>query len=52
MDFRKVIYENVEKNIHFITNMSIYTVTDILKFFEDILHILKVCFVFKKQLLC
>ena len=35
MDFWKVISENVEKkNIHFITNISIYTVTDILKFYE------------------
>ena len=35
MDFQKVIYENVEKkNIHFIANISIYTVTDILKFYE------------------
>ena len=25
MDFRIVIYENVKKNIHFTTNISIYT---------------------------
>ena len=50
MDFWKVIYENFEENIHFITNKHIYTVKDILKFFEDILHTVKVCFVFKKQL--
>ena len=35
MDFRKVIYENVKKkNIHFTKNISIYTVRDILKFYE------------------
>ena len=36
MDFRNVIYENVKikKKTHFITNISIYTVTDILKFYE------------------
>ena len=35
MDFWKVIYENVEtKKVHFITNISIYMVTDILKFYE------------------
>ena len=35
MDFRKVIYENIKKkNIHFTTNISIYTVRDILKFYE------------------
>ena len=35
MDFRKVIYENVEKkNIHFITNIYLYTVTAIFKFYE------------------
>ena len=35
MDFRKVIDENVEKkNSHLITNISIYTVTGILKFYE------------------
>ena len=41
MDFQKVIYENVEKkHIHFITNISIYTITDILKIYEVILYIL------------
>ena len=25
MDFQKVIYENVEKNIHFTTDISIFT---------------------------
>ena len=34
MDFRKVIYENIEKNIHFATNIFIYTFTDIFKFCE------------------
>ena len=35
MDFQKVIYENIEtKKIHFITDISIYKVTDILKFSE------------------
>ena len=43
MDFQKVIYENVEKknNFHFITNISIYTITDILKIYEVILYILQ-----------
>ena len=38
MDFRKVIYENVQikKKKHFITNKRIYMVTDILKF-DDVL---------------
>ena len=35
MDFRKVTYENVEKkDIHFTANISLYTFTDILKFYE------------------
>ena len=53
MDFRKVIDENVEKNIHFITNISLHKVTGILKFYEVLFcTYCKGLFVFKKQLLC
>ena len=42
--------KTLKKNIHFITNTSMYKVIDNLKFYFA--HIVKVCFVFKKQLLC
>ena len=55
MDLRKAIYGNVEKkkkidNKH----ISVYRVTDLLKFYEVafLVHIVKVCFVIKKQSLC
>ena len=39
--------KTLRKNIHFITNISIYTVTNILRFYEDLFcTYLKVCFVF------
>ena len=39
-----------EKNIPFLTNISIYAVTDILKFLKFyFVHIVKVCFVFKNS---
>ena len=52
MDIRKLIIKTLKKN-HFTTNISIYTVTEILKFYEDsFAYIVKVCFVFKKQSFC
>ena len=51
MDFWKVIYENVEKNPFISQQTYLYIwVKDILKFY--FVHIVKVCSVFKKQLLC
>ena len=44
MDFRKVIHENVEKK-----NIS-QTFSSFMKFY--FVHIVKVCFVLKKQALC
>ena len=51
MDFRKVIYENVKKNPFISQHTYLYVwVTDILKFYKFYFdHIVKVCFVFKKQ---
>ena len=50
MDFQKKFYENIEKN-HFTQTIGIYRSQTFWSFmkFE---HIPKVCFVFKKQLLC
>ena len=54
MDFRKVIYENVEKkkpshNKHiYIYRSQIFR--SFMKFY--LVHIVKVCFIFKKQSLC
>ena len=51
MDFRKVIYENVKKKPFISQHTYLYVwVTDILKFYKFYFdHIVKVCFVFKKQ---
>ena len=55
MDFQRVIYEIVEKKQHLFHNKHIYTCESqtfwsFMKFY--FVHIVKVCFVFKKQLLC
>ena len=56
MDFLKVIYENVkkkQKNIPFTASTSTskgHRHFEVLKFY--FVHIVKVCFVFKKQSLC
>ena len=51
MNFRKVIYENVEKKpIHFTANIYIYglqTFWSFMKFY--FVHIVKVCFVFQNS---
>ena len=52
MDFRKVIYENIKKNIYSLHNKHIYIYWlqpfwNFMKFY--FVHIAKACFVFKKQ---
>ena len=55
MDFQKVIYENVKKKKHSLHNQHIciygsQIFWSFMKFY--FVHIVKVCFVFKKQSLC
>ena len=46
------LWKRQKKNIHFVTNISIYTVTDTWSFVKFYFaHIVKVCFAFKKTVI-
>ena len=51
--YSEIDHKNVEKKPFISQQTYLYIVTDILKFYEDsFVHIVKVCFVFKKQSFC